>query len=337
MKRSGLFVLITLCFTMLVKAQDVYVPYVIQEYPVQFKYLQGHQITRVSPFTYVVEEPNTFAQFYIKGMKVSETYSADSLQAYFMKLYEGEDLVNLQLREKGRGSLGDYEADRLVLSFMADDKMYLTTVFLVYFHINDTYNSILFYFEMNERNVISYEGVMVNMAQTLEWLELTYTPFVQEEYGVKAELPDFWKSHTETLNDSTYFISLHDGRGRMNITIMQVSDSCNASDIAKAAHKALKTEPGIYAGHKLKVSSDKWFSGEACGRWLGTYDVVKDGYKRNQTLNRYYIKRIVDNKLMLYTIDLLCPSYNVSYYQPIFDRMGKSIQIPGNPFIAPKK
>lgn len=338
MKKLGALILFGLFTTLYSFAQDIYVPYVIKEYPIQFKVLQDHKVARVANFTYVVEEPSTYSQFYIKGMKVSDTYSADSLQNYFINtVYKDEEIMNLQLREKGRGSLGEHEADRVVLSFLADDKLYLSTIFLVYFHINDEYNAILFYFEMGEKNVISYEGVLINMAQTLEWLEVPYIKFNNEDYQIQAELPEFWKSESELMNDTTYFISLHDGRGRLNVTVREVKDSLDAKSIATMEHKALKTNPGIYVGHKLKASAGKWINDESVGRWIGSYNEVKGTYKRNMTLNRYYIKRIVGDKLFLYTVDLLCPSYNVDYYQPIFDRMGKSLSLPGNTFIAPKK
>lgn len=338
MKKIGLLLLATSFWSVSAMAQDIYESFVIKEYPVQFKKLQDYKASRVAPFTYIVEEPSTYSQFYVKGMKVSETYSADSLQNYFINtVYKDEEIMNLQLREKGRGTLGNYEADRVVLSFVADDKIYLSTIFLVYFYINDEYNSILFYFEMGERNVISYEGVQVNMAQTLEWLEVPYVSQEASDYQIKAERPEFWKTATEQVNDSTFNFILKDGRGSLTVTARAVSDSLDAKTIAAEEFKLLKVNPGIYAGHKLKSSAGKWFTEESCGRWMGTYTETKDGYKRNMTLNRFYIKRLVQDKLVLYVVDLLCPSYNVDYYQPIFDRMGKSVSLPGNAFIAPKK
>lgn len=338
MKKLGTLLFFGLFFTHLSIAQDVYVPYAIKEFPIQFKKLQEYKVARVANFTYVVEEPSTYSQFYIKGMKVSPTYSADSLQNYFVNtIYKDEEIMNLQLREKGRGTVGENEADRLVLSFLADDKLYVSTIFLVYFYINDEYNAVLFYFEMGEKNVISYEGVLVNMAQTLEWLTIPYVKFEEPLYQIKAELPEFWKSKSEALNDSTHFISLYDGRGSLDITIREVKDSLDAKTIAINEHKALKITPGIYTEHKLKASAGKWLSDEAVGRWMGTYVESKDGYKRNLTLNRFFIKRIVNEKMYVYVVDLLCPTYNIAYYQNLFDVIGKSISIPGNTFVAPKK
>lgn len=319
-------------------AQDVYVPFAIKEYPIQFKHTTDFDVKRVGTFTYVVESPSTFSQFYIKGMKVSQGYTADSLQNFFMnKIYKDEDVINLQMRQKGRGTMGTYEADKLVLSFSADDKLYLSTIFMVYFYVNQEYNAILFYFEMGERAASSYEGLQENMIQTLEWLPLTYTAYNDQKTQTSIEYPDFWKAEAVSENDTMSSYKAGDGRGWISIQATTVKDSLEAKDVALNDFKALKTTPGEFTSHKLKASGDKWYSGEACGRWTGTYTETQGVYKRSLTLNRYYMKHIVGDKLVLYRIDLLCPEYNVDYYSPIFNKMAQSIKLPGNPYIAPKK
>lgn len=319
-------------------AQDVYVPYTIQEYPVQFKHTNDFEVKRVSPFTYVVENPATYSQFYIKGMRVSQGYNADSLQDFFMhKVYGDEEIMNLQMREKGRGTMGDYEADKLVLSFAADDKLYLSTIFMVYFYINQDYNAILFYFEMGERAAQSYEGLQENMIQTLQWLPLTYTTYTDEKTATAIEYPDFWKIEALEGNDTLLAYRAGDGRGHISVRAFTVRDSLEARDIAVADYKALKTSPGEFGSARLKASGDKWYNEESCGRWTGTYTVTEGKYRQALTLNRYYLKHIVGDKLVLYRVDLLCPEYNVAYYSPVFSRMAQSIRLPGNPYIAPKK
>lgn len=344
MKKRNLIVTVcalALFFTWVVSpalAQDVYVPFAIKEYPVQFKHTNDFEVKRVGNFTYVVENPATFSQFYIKGMKVSQNYTADSLQSFFInKIYKDEDILNLQLREKGRGTMGNYEADKVVLSFAADDKLYLSTIYLVYFYVNQEYNAILFYFEMGERAASSYTGLQENMIQTLEWLPLSYVPYRDEKSSTSIDYPDFWRIDPLEENDTLLSYTAGDGRGSISIRAFTVKDSLEAKDIALNEFKTLKTSPGIYTSHKLKASGDKWYSGEACGRWTGTYTETAGNFKRSLTLNRYYIKHIVNDKLVLYRIDLLCPEYNVSYYSPIFNTMAQSIKLPGNAYIAPKK
>ncbi|MCG9912371.1 MAG: hypothetical protein MH137_13840 [Flavobacteriales bacterium] len=333
-KVSG--ILLLLFVSLSAKSQDIYTPFRITEYPVEFKHLNDYSVNRVGEMSYIIT--NNITEFYLKGFNLSNKFNADSLQRMFEKdLYNDENIVNLQMREKGRGSLGGLDADRLVMEFVDDSRAYKVIAFMVYFHINHEYNALLFFFDMERKSSESYEQVLVNMGQTLKWDEnIPYKPYTDPETGISTELPVFWRTQPQNDAKSNGFL-IDDGRARFTYEIKPSADSTAAGLAAKAELTKLKTNPGMYLNYKFKASTPKLPSKEVYGVLTGTYRENVNGLLRPTLFKRVYFKRVVNGVLSDITITLEAPQVAVTFYAPIHQRMYDKIVIPGSPYIAPKK
>lgn len=334
--KKALSVFCLLALAALAHAQDIYTDLKFTEYPVELRYPNDYKAQHAGPMSYVVS--NGVSEFYIKGYKVSNRFNADSLQRMFeTQIYNDDNIVNLQMREKGRGSLGNLPADRLVLEFYDKEKLYKVTAFMVYFHINQDYNAFLFFFDMLANKAEPYEGLMVNMGQTLKWSDdIPYKNYSDPATGLSTELPVFWRV-TDVSADSLMGFRIDDDQSRFTVQMQYTADSSAADKVALADRDAIKLKPGMYKEQKFKAGSGKTDAKEIYGELAGTYKEEVNGLLRPTLFKRMYYKRVVDGKLVLYTITLESPEEIVTYYAPIHQRMLAKIALPGVPYEAPKK
>lgn len=337
--KKTLFFLFLACLAVTSQAQDIYATLKFTEYPIELRYPNDYQVQHPAKMSYIVT--NGVTEMYIKGYKLSNRFTADSLQRMFEKdIYNDDNIVNLQMREKGRGSLGSIPADRLVLEFLDKDKLYKVLAFMVYFHINQEYNAILFFYDMPvvETNSykVSYDDYLVNMGQTLKWSEnIPYKTYTDTETGLSVEMPSFWRSQSVT-QDSLQGFLIDDDRGRFWVEMKYTKDSSTADKAALKERDALKAKPGKYTDQKFKASSEKSATKEVIGQLTGLYQDDVNGLKRPTLFKRMYYKRVVDGKLVEYTITLESPEGAAEYYAPIHMRMLEKLKLPGVPYEVPK-
>lgn len=334
--KKALFALCLMAVGALAQAQDIYTDLKFTEYPIELRYPNDYKVQHAGPMSYIVTDG--VSEFYIKGYKVSNKFNADSLQRMFEKdIYNDADIVNLQMREKGRGSLGNLPADRLVLEFYDKEKLYKVTAFMVYFHINHEYNAILLFFDMLAGKVESYEGLLVNMGQTLKWSEnIPYKNYTDPGTGLTTELPVFWRV-TDASADSLTGFRIDDDQSRFTVQMKYTADSSGADQSAVRERDAIKLKPGIYKEQKFKPGTGKTATKETYGELAGTYKEEVNGLLRPTLFKRMYYKRVVDGKLVEYTITMESPEAIVDYYAPIHQRMLAKIVLPGTPYEEPKK
>lgn len=318
------------------QAQDIYTDLKFTEYPVELRYPNDYKVQHAGTMSYIISDG--VSEFYVKGYKLSNRFNADSLQRLFEKeIYNDADIVNLQMREKGRGSLGNLPADRLVLEFYDKEKLYKVTAFMVYFHINHEYNAFLFFFDMLAAKADPYEGLMVNMGQTLKWSDnIPYKNYNDPATGLSTELPVFWRI-TDVSADSLMGFSIDDDQSRFTVQMKYTADSSGADRAAVLERDAIKLKPGIYKEQKFKPGIGKTASKETYGELAGTYKEDVNGLLRPTLFKRMYYKRVVDGKLVEYIITMESPEAIVEYYAPIHQRMLAKIALPGTPYEVPKK
>ncbi len=335
MKRKVLFVLSALV-SLVIHAQDIYTGFSLQEYPVEFRHLQDYQVNRVGNMSYIIT--NGVTEFYLKGYNLGNRFNADSLQRLFEKdLYNDKDIVNLQMREKGRGALGAHPADRLVLEFYSGERLYKVIAFMVYFHINHEYNALLFFFDMDSKSSISYEDVLINMGQTVKWAEtIPFKPMRDEGTGMSFDMPVFWRVNTFSDGEKKGFL-VDDGKARIRYQIMPVTDSTGADVSALYERDALKVNPGVFKESKFKAGKTKFPSKETGGVLTGTYKEDVNGLLRPTLFKRDYYRRILEGKLVEIQITAESPSADAAHYAPLHKRVLDSFTISGAIYLPPKK
>jgi hypothetical protein len=334
-KRMILFAFSALA-SLVIYAQDIYTSFQLQEYPVEFRHLQDYRVNRVGNMSYIIT--NGVTEFYLKGYNLSNRFNADSLQRLFEKdLYNDKDIVNLQMREKGRGALGAHAADRLVLEFYSGERLYKVIAFMVYFHINHEYNSLLFFFDMDSKSSISYEDVLINMGQTVKWAEnIPFKTAQDEGTEMRFEMPVFWRVNAISEGDRKGFL-IDDGKARIRYQIMPAADSSGAPVSALKERDALKVNPGTFKESKFKAGKTKLPAKETGGLLTGTYKEDVNGLLRPTLFNRDYYQRIMEGKLVEIQITAESPSADAAHYAPLQKRVLDSFAIPGTIYLPPKK
>jgi hypothetical protein len=335
MKKSILFALSAL-ISLGIHAQDIYTSFSLREYPVEFRHLQDYRVNRVDNMSYIIT--NGVTEFYLKGYNLGNRFNADSLQRLFQKeLYNDKDIVNLQMREKGRGALGMHAADRLVLEFYSGERLYKVIAFMVYFHINHEYNALLFFFDMDSKSSISYEDVLINMGQTVKWADnIPFKTAHDEGTGIRFEMPVFWRINAYAEGEKKGF-SVDDGKARIRYQIMPAADSSGADVSVLKEKDALKTNPGIYKESKFKATKTKLPAKETGGLLTGTYKEDVNGLLRPTLFKRDYYRRIIEGKLVEIQVTAESPSADAAHYAPLQKRILDSCTIPGTIYLPPKK
>lgn len=306
-------------------AQDAFSPYKLKGFPVQFSYPSApvaFPVKEVGKYTYVLSDNQS--EFYVKFTRVGQRFTSDSLKAMFLKLYSDDpNIKNLQVRELASGDMGGHKADKAVLSFLGRDKMYLITAFMVRFYINERYNSVLFYFEMGERNAPSYAMLQEKMIESLKYTELTYNVFESQKKEIKFPVPDYWKANdTDTLNWG-------DGRGIFALSKTETNDSVPIHKSADAVKEKMKVNLANYPNNKFKVNQEK-VGDFVYARITGTYDNVNPfQIKRRDYIQTILFRKKINEKILEFRLSMDCPEFYLKFYEPIWDKLLKEIEFSG--------
>jgi hypothetical protein len=310
-------------------AQDAFSPYKLKGFPVQFSYPSApvaFPVKEVGKYTYVLSDNQS--EFYVKFTRVGQRFTSDSLKAMFLKLYSDDpNIKNLQVRELASGEMGGHKADKAVLSFVGRDKMYLITAFMVRFYINERYNSVLFYFEMGERNAPSYAMLQEKMIESLKYTEISYNIFESQAKGLKFPIPDYWK-----VTDADT-VKWGDGRGFFTLSYIDTNDSIPLNKSVDALKDKMKANGVTYPNNKFKVSHEK--SGDfVYSKISGTYDYVNPfQIKRRDFLQIIIFRKKYNDKIKEYRISMECPEFYLKFYEPIWEKFSKEIEISGSKFL----
>lgn len=325
-----------LCCSILSKitAQD-FISYSIPNLPVEFDYPSEMVIERTGKKSWVVYDKNIGTEFNINLFNVSPRFNADSLRYMMLKLYDDPEVKNIQINEVGGGTMGSHRAEKLVLSFIGPrDKQYVSTIYLVYFHINHEYNSLIFYFEIGVNNVISYAPLQEAMISSLRYKPFTYKKTSFEKEGIELEYPNFW---TEMAVDTGVgYLHIHDGRMKFFAGAIERMDSTSLKTIAESERDSWKKQPG-FSNLKIKTQSIKYKNGEMQFLNQGTFDRQLYTITQNVSFKKYFIRRIIEGKVKDFLIYWEYPTNTEKYYMPIHDIMMGSLRLPGNPELPENK
>ncbi|MCZ2443677.1 MAG: hypothetical protein LC101_07885 [Flavobacteriales bacterium] len=305
--------------------------------PVEMDYPDEFTMERTGKRSWVLYDKNVGTEFNINLYKVSPRFNSDSLRYLMLRIYEDPSIKNLQVSESGSGSMGPYRAEKLVLSFMTEnDKRYLSTIYLVYFHLNQSINCLLFYFEIGENNVISYAPVQEDMISSLRYKPFKYKKYTHDgDVRMSIDYPDFWSF--SKMPDTLHFLSIHDGRGEVRFSRL-LADSTSLSTRANWERDAWRKNTSAYPGIKIKTQSFKDKNGAVYYQNTGSYEVeLFPGFKRVMDFKKFFIRRIDNTQKYDYEIIWVYPQQNEGYYTPVMDIMMESLNLPGQPEIIEKK
>lgn len=333
---KSLFVgLIGIVLTNIVHAQGL-VSYTLPGFPVEFDYPSDMVLEKTGKKTWVVYDKNVGTEFNINLFHVGPRFNADSLRYMMLKLYEDPEVKNIQINEVGSGTMGPHRAEKLVLSFIGPkDKQYVSTIYLVYFHINHEYNSLVFYFEIGANNVVSYAPLQEAMISSLRYKPFSYKKTLYEKEGIELEYPNFW---AETVVDTGLgYLHIHDGRLKFYAGAVERMDSTSLKTLAEAERDSWKKQATTFANLKIKTQSLKCKNGEIQYINQGTYDQQVYSITRNISFKKYFIRRIIDGKFKDFLIYWEYPTSAEKYYAPIHDIMMGSLRLPGTPELPEKK
>jgi hypothetical protein len=313
-----------------------YTSYSLPNLPVEFDYPSDLVLEKTGKKSWVVYDKNVGTEFNINLYHVSPRFNADSLRYMMLKLYEDPEVKNLQVSEVGSGTMGPHRAEKLVLSFMGPrDKQYVSTIYLVYFHINQEYNSLIFYFEIGANNVISYAPLQEAMISSLRYKPFSYKKTSFEKEQLQIEYPDFW---TETQVDTGVgYLHIHDGRLKFFAGAVTRTDSMTLKTFAENERDSWKKQSTIFPNIKIKSQSIKCKNGETQFINSGTFDQQLYSITRNITFKKYFIRRIVNGITKDFVIYWEYPTNAEKYYTPVHDIMMESLKLPGNPELPEKK
>jgi len=335
MPRIFLFILVFVSVAINSHAQG-YVSYTLPNLPVEFDYPSDMELEKTGKKSWVVFDKNVGTEFNINLFNVSPRFNADSLRYMMLKLYDDPDIKNLQVSEVGSGSMGPHRAEKLSLSFMGPhDKQYVSTIYLVYFHINHEYNSLIFYFEIGANNVISYAPLQEAMISSLRYKPFSYKKNIIEKEGIQLEYPNFW---TEMAIDTGIgYLHIHDGRMKFFAGAVDRMDSTSLKTFAEVERDSWKKQPAAFPNLKIKTQSVKCKNGETQFFNQGTFDQQVYSITRNVSFKKYFIRRIIEGKPKDFIIYWEYPTSAEKYYAPVHDIMMESLRLPGKPELPEKK
>lgn len=326
-----------LCSSILSKiTAQGFISYSIPNLPVEFDYPSDMVIEKTGKKSWVVYDKNIGTEFNINLFNVSPRFNADSLRYMMLKLYDDPEVKNIQINEVGSGTMGSHRAEKLVLSFIGPrDKQYVSTIYLVYFHINHEYNSLIFYFEIGVNNVISYAPLQEAMISSLRYKPFTYKKTSIEKEGIELEYPNFW---TEMAVDTGMgYLHIHDGRMKFFAGAIERMDSTSLKTIAESERDSWKKQSGTFPNLKIKTQSIKYKNGEMQFLNQGTFNQQVYSITRDISFKKYFIRRIIEGKTKDFLIYWEYPTSSEKYYTPIHDIMMESLRLPGNPELPEKK
>jgi hypothetical protein len=309
--------------------------YTIPNLPVSFQFPLDYKIENTSKRSWIIYEEQVGTEFNVMLYKISHRFNADSLKKMMLNMYDDPEIKNLQVNEIGSGSMGGHSAEKLTLSFMAqNDKRYVSTIYLVRFHINSTYNAFLFYFEMGEKNVISYAPVQEAMIASLQYLPFVYKTITSTNDSIQSLYPNFWNAQTVDTANSHIIIS--DGRMNFNITSVLANDSIPLSKTIIKTRDQMKKNTSLYPNFKHKLTNEKLTSSEIIEILEASFDKDMNGYVRNITQLLYFFRRQNSTNTIDYHIEFEFPTYAKEYYLPIIQKIIRETQFKGNMIISKK-
>lgn len=308
--------------------------YKIPDLPVEFSYNKDFKLRQDGKRSWTVFSEETGTEFYINLYKVGVRFNADSLRYLMLSLYEGGDpneaVTNIQVNEVGTGSMGPHPAEKFIMSFVsAEGKLYVNTAYLVHFQINRKYNSLLFYFEIGEKNVTSYAQIQEAMISSLKYTEFIYQKYNYAQDSVQIDYPNFWTAEAQTENDKPYLL-IDDGRCRITLSSYIPKDSTTVGTYADAERDAWKKDVSNYPNLKIKSGTEKCKNGDMQAKNSGTFYKQFDGVTKTVTFSKYFLRRQVGNRKKDFVLYFECPELNFSYYDPIFRKIYDSMVLPGN-------
>jgi hypothetical protein len=309
--------------------------YNIQLLPIDFDYPPDYTVIQQGGKSWTILGDKT--EFDITLFKVGHhRFTADSLKNIIFKLYDDPEIQNLQLVEKGGGTMGKHRAEKCVVSFYADGKQYMSIYYLVYFYINREYNALVFHFEMGELNVPSYSMLMDQMIQSLRFRDFSYTSYRIPGDSIQLKYPDFWTLVPPEEGDTNAVYQFDDGRGVFTLSFHIPKDSTSGPASAEAEKTAMKLRSAEYPGLKVRTGNEGPKT-EPIGRLDATYNEAVEGIMRATVFTRLYYRLKSGNQEYEYVVSFKYPESSAKYYEPIFARIRGSLVLPGQPVTPIKK
>ncbi|MCS6981605.1 MAG: hypothetical protein N2110_06760 [Flavobacteriales bacterium] len=295
-------------------AQDVYLPYKVPQLPLEFKYEQSFPPKEVKKYTWIASDGQS--EFYIKITRIGPLYNADSLKAFLFRLYDDPQIKNLQVRELNESTLGGKKVFKCVVAFMARDKWYLSTAFMVPMYLNARYNAVLFYFEMGELRAHSYAMIQEKMVETLRYTEFPFIELAAGELPFSLCMPEIWDQRP---GPSAGALLLTDDRAHLLFAPLASQDTLPAGKLAEAEKEKLRAEPR-YAQSKIKATTEK----------VGKFTFGKVSLLFNESLGKSFIP--MSRHIWLvplrglagtpgYRVEFTCPTEFISHYEPLLIRI----------------
>lgn len=305
---TGLLVLISLAFQWV----GVFAQQSLEPHYVQLKVPQNWEFQRTGQRSWIVTDTKT--EFNVILYKVSQAFNADSLRYLALDLYQDPNLQNVQAMEVNTGTLNGIPADRVVISFIYGDARYLSTIYLAHFHINHQYNSVLFYFEIGEANVVSYVGIQDELLSSLSYLPFEFGPRKGEGYSL--DIAYHWL--VKKTEDDSLMAWFTDGRSEIKLYRSELTDSLSSATIADLARNASKK------ALDLKVSKEREKSG-----WKGQ-DLEGLSITTNQMeTQRWYYLMQEDSSLRAYVLEGTWPLAQKEFYASAWQKAWQSLSLEG--------
>jgi hypothetical protein len=306
--------------------------YQMKPFPAQFSYLtEEFQIDDQGDGSYAATAKGGEV-YYIQLFKATARFNADSLRYMFEEVYRADKTVeNIQLNEKGPGKLGNLDAERVVITFMADGAYYTATAVLVRFHLNRKYNSVLLTYEMsarspqNESRFLAVKKGFEDLASSFAYTQVNYKKYTYAKDSVTIEYPDFWYAGaTDTC------MLIDDGRCRVTVKAYAAKDSTTSETYAKCERDKMKKSSALYPAFKGNISTEKWRGEELATKFTGSYDYDEFGGRKTRYFLKYIIRRNIGGKMKDYHVLFECPEmYREAYYAGKFEIMFNSLVLPG--------
>ncbi|MCS6979665.1 MAG: hypothetical protein NZM15_06145 [Flavobacteriales bacterium] len=323
LRTAFLFFLFWKVFELSLSAQDVYLPFRVEKLPIEFKYEQSFPPKEVKKYTYIASDGQS--EFYIKITRISPDFNADSLKAMFFKLYDDPQIKNLQVRELGEAVLGGKKVFKCVLAFMAADKWYLSTIYMVPFYINARYNSLLFYFEMGEMRAPSYAMIQEKMIETLRYTDFSFTDLKDEKWPYSLCKPEVWSHSFDAESRS---LTLTDDRAHLILQPMASSDTLSPGKLADLEKEKMKNDPR-YAATKIKTSTEK-IGKTTLGKVLYSHDEPR-GRKTVRMLHTLWLVPVPGlDGVPGFRLTFSCPEETAAHYEALLIKILKCWDIQGH-------
>lgn len=299
------------------------------QYPVEFDFPSDLQIRQDGKRSWTVYSDDTGTEFYINLYKVGLRFNADSLRYLITSLYEGDESVtNIQPGEIASGKMGVHPCERFTLTFRsAEGKAYQTTAYLVHFQIDRKYNSFLFYFEIGEKNVVSYAPIQEAMISSLRYKEFNYKKTTYQKDQVTVEYPDFWTE--ELKSDSIEYFQIDDGNCKIIISSYTPKDSTSLNYYADMERDLWKKDIPNFPDLKIKSGTEKLKDGDIIAKNSGSFNATIQNVVRKLIFSKTWYRRTVDGKVKDFTLYMEYPENYENYYLPIFKKINEAVVWPG--------